>query len=149
MSDLWLRRYYQVLGYLVTCFWYNYVFLDFRRDCSGKSTHVHNGNYWFQKINNSHDLENWHICPASQYNYLCQIKFQYYFIFGSYEKSQTFNAHISKLVLWHMSTFSTAVFNYDRCNHSRFHHSAKKPYPAELLWTDKSLYTTLDVRCSL
>ena len=33
------------------------MFLDLDGDCSGKSTQVHNGDYRFQKINNSHDLD--------------------------------------------------------------------------------------------
>ena len=47
---------------------------------------MHNCNYWFQKIKNSYDLEN------------------------LYKNPLTLNVHISKLVLWHMSNFSTTYF---------------------------------------
>ena len=56
-------------------------------------------------LNNLHDLENWRIWHSSQYNQLCRVRFQHYFVYASYKYSETLNAHISKLVLWHMSTF--------------------------------------------
>ena len=37
------------------------MFSNLDRDCSGKVLKVHNGDYWLQKIDNSHDFENLHI----------------------------------------------------------------------------------------
>ena len=96
---------YILLCYLESQFWNNFEFLELDRDCSGKSAHVHNCDYWFQKINNSHDLKNLHIWPSPQCKYSYLVRFQFYFVFGSNKNFITLNAHNSKLVLWHMSTF--------------------------------------------
>ena len=81
-------------------------------DCSGRSTQVQNGDYWLQKVDNSHksvNRLNW-FCLA--YDFSHQIWILYYFVFSSNEISKTLNPYISKLVLWHLSTSSTTVFNW-------------------------------------
>ena len=92
----WLAHYKNIHFYIIQKLNFEIItcFLDYDRDCSGKSrpTHVHNGNYWLQKIDNSHDHGNWHIWPSSQYNNFCPIKFKCYFVFGSYKNPQTLNS---------------------------------------------------------
>ena len=102
---------YILLSYLSFHFWNKPICLNSDHDCSGRSTQVQNGDYWLQKIDNPHNSVNrlnW-FCRA--YNYSHQIWIKCYFVFSGYEISKTLNAHISKLVLWHLSTSSTTVFN--------------------------------------
>ena len=101
---------YILLSYLSFHFWNKPIYLNSDRDCSGRSTQVHNGDYWLQEIYNPHSSVNrlnW-FCLA--YDYSHQIWNQYYFVFSSNEISKTLNAYISKLVFWHLSTSSTTVF---------------------------------------
>ena len=73
---------------------------------------MQNGDCWLQEIDNPHNYANrlnW-LCLA--YDYSHQIWILYYFVFNSYEISKTLNAYIPKLVLWHLSTASTTVFNF-------------------------------------
>ena len=84
---------------------------EFRPWCSGRSTQVQNGDYWLQEIDNPHNSVNhlnW-FCLA--YDYSHQKWIWYYFVFSSNEISKTLNAYILKLVLWHLITSSTTVFN--------------------------------------
>ena len=108
-QGIWADR--KGLSYLSFHFWNKPIYLNSDRDCSGRSTQVHNGDYWLQKIDNPHSSVNplnW-FCLAYDYSY--QIWIQYYFVFSSNEISKTLNAYVSKLVLWHLSTSSTTVFN--------------------------------------
>ena len=88
------------------------MFFDLDRDFCGKSTQVHN--YWLQKVDNSHDLENWHIWLSSKYNYLCHQRFKYYFGFGSYKNSQTLNARsYLKNSIMALKYFSYYIFKWE------------------------------------
>ena len=101
---------YIPLSYLSFHFWNKPIYLNSDHDCSGKSTQVQNRDYWLQEINNPHNSVNhlnW-FCIA--YDYTHQIWIWYCFAFSSYEISETLNAYMSKLVLWHLSTSSTTVF---------------------------------------
>ena len=73
MSDLWSRRYYQNVTERSSGVKFPKMadFL-FDRDCS-----------WIK----NQDLEHLHIWPFPQYSYtcICQVRFQYYFVFGSYK----------------------------------------------------------------
>ena len=99
------------LSYLSFQFWNKPICLNSDHDCSGRSTQVQNGNYWLQEIDNPHDSVNHFNWFCLAYDYSHQIWIWYYFVFRSNEISKTFNAYISKLVLWHLSTSSTTVFN--------------------------------------
>ena len=52
-----LKYIYIPLSYLSFHFWNKPSCLNSDLDCSGRSTQVHNGDYWWQKIDNSHELE--------------------------------------------------------------------------------------------
>ena len=85
------------LYYSDTEFWNNYMSLDYDRNCSGKSTHVQNGNYWLQKIDHSHDLENDTFDPLlnTTINYMLD-KILIPFRFWKLQKFQNFKRSYSK-----------------------------------------------------
>ena len=111
--SLHIPKIYIYLSYLSFHFWNKPICLNSDHDCNGISTQVQNGDYWLQEIDNPHNSVNhlnW-FCLACDYSH--QIWIWYYFVFSSNEISKTLNAYISKLVLWHLSTSSTTVFNYE------------------------------------
>ena len=78
------------------------------RDCSRKSIHVHNGDYWWQKINDSHYFEKFAYLTLSSIQLFKPNKSLILFSFWQLQFPNCKRASQNK----HSSTSCTTVFNF-------------------------------------